>query len=235
MNKLVVVTGGTKGIGRAIVQRFAQSGFDVVTCARSMEDLGRLKREVEERFREVTVFTFETDVSDIKGAKKFCEYTSSLNRLINVLINNTGNFISGNVTTEPDGVLEEMIQTNLYSAYHITRGLLNLMNSREKRHIFNLCSIASIMAYPNGGSYTISKFALLGFSKCLREELKDEGIRVTAVMPGATLTLSWGGTSHRSGRFMPPEDIAESIYAAYALSDRTVVEELVLRPQEGDL
>jgi short-subunit dehydrogenase len=90
------------------------------------------------------------------------------------------------------------------------------------------------MAYPNGGSYTISKFALLGFSKCLREELKDEGIRVTAVMPGATLTPSWEGAGYPAERFMPPEDVAESIFGAYELSDRTVVEEMILRPQKGD-
>ena len=235
MNKLVVVTGGTKGIGRAVVQRFAKSGFDIITCARSAADLKQLKKEVEEQHEGVSVFTIDVDLSDINSIKRFCDEVAAHNRLISILINNAGVFIPGNVTTEPDGVLEQMIQTNLYSAYHITRGVLRLMTGQEKRHIFNLCSIASFMAYPNGGSYTISKFAMLGFTKCLREELKEEGIRVTAVMPGATLTPSWDGTSETADRFMAPEDIAESIYGAYELSDRTVVEELILRPQKGDL
>jgi hypothetical protein len=91
------------------------------------------------------------------------------------------------------------------------------------------------MAYSNGGSYAISKFALLGFSKCLRSELKGHGIRVTAVMPGATLTESWRGTDLNEDRFMKAEDVAETIYSAYTLSDRSVVEEIILRPQLGDL
>jgi short-subunit dehydrogenase len=109
------------------------------------------------------------------------------------------------------------------------------MMRRRDGHIFNLCSIASIMAYPNGGSYSISKFALYGMTKVLRAELKDYGIRVTAVLPGATLTASWEGTDLPPDRFMRPEDVAEAIFAAHAVSKQTVIEELLLRPQLGDL
>ena len=91
------------------------------------------------------------------------------------------------------------------------------------------------MAYPNGGSYAIAKFALLGFSKCLRAEVKTFGIRVTAIMPGATFTDSWQGTSHPQDRFMKPEDVADTVYAAYSLSRHSVVEEIIIRPQLGDL
>jgi len=91
------------------------------------------------------------------------------------------------------------------------------------------------MAYENGGSYCISKFALLGFSKVLRNELKEFGIKVTSVLPGATLTSSWDGVEIPEERFMPAEDIGDSIWDIYKLSDRTVVEEVVLRPQLGDL
>ena len=109
------------------------------------------------------------------------------------------------------------------------------MKTKKHGHIFNLCSIASIKAYPNGGSYAISKFALLGFSKCLREELKPLGIRVTAVMPGATYTSSWDGVDLPEKRFIPVEDIAETIFSAYKLSGRSVVEEILIRPQLGDI
>jgi short-subunit dehydrogenase len=109
------------------------------------------------------------------------------------------------------------------------------MKLNRSGHIFNMCSIASFMAYPNGGSYAISKFALLGFSKCLREELKTFGIRVTAVMPGATKTASWEGVEIPEDRFIKVEDVADSVFAAYALSDRSVIEELIIRPQLGDL
>jgi short-subunit dehydrogenase len=98
-----------------------------------------------------------------------------------------------------------------------------------------MCSIASFQAYRNGGSYAISKFALLGFSKCLREELKEHRIRVTAIMPGATRTRSWEGAGLPDERFIPVEDIAHAVYATYALSPQSVVEELIIRPQEGDI
>ncbi|MBT1712581.1 SDR family oxidoreductase, partial [Fulvivirgaceae bacterium PWU5] len=91
--------------------------------------------------------------------------------------NNTGFFVPGEIASEPDGTLESMINANLYSAYYTTRGLVQIMKERRSGHIFNICSIASIKAYSNGGSYAISKFALLGLSKCLREELKQDNIR----------------------------------------------------------
>jgi hypothetical protein len=98
-----------------------------------------------------------------------------------------------------------------------------------------MCSVASIMAYGNGGSYSISKFALLGFSKSLREELKPYNIKVTAVLPGATLTDSWGGVDLPESRFSKPEDIADLIYSITQISKNSVVEELVIRPQLGDI
>ena len=98
-----------------------------------------------------------------------------------------------------------------------------------------MCSISSIRAYPNGGSYAISKFALLGFSKVLREELKAFNIRVTAILPGATKTASWDGVNLPEDRFMAVEDVADTVYAAYALSGRSVVEEVLIRPQLGDI
>jgi short-subunit dehydrogenase len=131
--------------------------------------------------------------------------------------------------------LETLMEVNLYSAYYLTRAVLPLMLPQRAGHIFNMCSIASIIAYPNGGSYTISKFALLGFSKSLREEMKPKGIKVTAILPGATWTDSWRGADFPENRLMQASDIAKAVWAAYQMSGAAVVEELVIRPQLGDL
>lgn len=235
MNKLIVVTGGTQGIGRAVIEKFGQSGFDIATCSRTMSALRTLQENVRQNQPEVTVFIKQADLSDKKQVRSFCEFVTSLKRPVDVLVNNAGIFIPGEIATEDDDALERMMDANLFSAYNTTRGLLSSMMDHRRGHIFNLCSIASFTAYPNGGSYAISKFALLGFSKCLRAELKGHSIRVTAVMPGATLTESWRGTDQKEERFMKAEDIAETIYGAYMLSDRTVVEEIIMRPQLGDL
>jgi hypothetical protein len=174
-------------------------------------------------------------MADKAQVDKFTKFIDGLQRHVDVLVNNAGYFIPGEISTEPDGTLESMINANLYSAYHTTRGLVQKMKDRKEGHIFNICSIASIKAYANGGSYAISKFAMLGFSKCLREELKPFNIRVTAVMPGATKTRSWEGADFPDERFMKIEDIAETIWAANNLSSRSVVEEIIIRPQLGDI
>ena len=235
MRKLIVVTGGSQGIGRAIIQKFATCDFDAVTCARHAQDLLKLKREIEKSTDGPTVHVRAADVSRKDEARSFADYVLSLNRRIDVLVNNAGYFVPGDISTEPDGNLESMIGANLYSAYHVTRGLVGKMKGTHAGHIFNMCSIASFQAYENGGSYAISKFALLGFSRCLREELKKDGIRVTAVMPGATKTRSWEGADIPDERFMKVEDIAEAIFSAYSLSSNSVVEEIIIRPQLGDI
>ena len=235
MNKLIVVTGGTKGIGRAVLEKFAAMGFDLATCARKTEDLERLKLTLMHDYPDSTVYVKSADLSDKNQVSAFCDFIRGLNRPVDVLVNNAGYFISGAITTEPEGTLESMINANLYSAYYTTRGLIALMKERRAGHVFNICSIASFTAYANGGSYAISKFAMLGLSKCLRAEVREFGIRVTSVMPGATKTESWAGSKEPDERFMKVEDVAETIYAAYALSGRTVMEEVILRPQLGDL
>lgn len=234
MNKLVVVTGGTKGIGRAIIERFALAGFDIATCARKEEDLIKMKEEVEAKHM-VKAFTYKADMSVKNQIIAFAEYVKSINQPVDVLVNNAGYFIPGSVLEEPEGSLESMINSNVYSAYYTSRLLVPAMKLNKKGHVFNMCSIASIKAYPNGGSYAISKFALLGFSKVLREELKEFGVRVTAILPGATRTASWDGVDLPEDRFMKAEDVAETVFAAYSLSERSVVEEILIRPQLGDL
>jgi short-subunit dehydrogenase len=234
MNKLIVITGGTRGIGRAIAEKFASKGFDLVVSARTKKDLDVLQGQLETQYK-IKVMTHSVDMTKKDEVKSFCHAIVGLNRSVDVLVNNAGYFLPGEIAAEPEGTLESMIEANLYSAYYTTRGIVPVMKEHRDGHIFNMCSIASIRAYPNGGSYAISKFALLGFSKCLREELKDQGIRVTSILPGATYTASWEGAGLPESRFIKAEDIADTVYSVYELSKHTVVEEILLRPQLGDI
>lgn len=234
MNKILVVTGGTKGIGRAIVEKFSANGFDAMVSARNLKDLQSLKADVEKQFKN-TVHVFKGDMAVTSDVKAFADFVLSHKLAVDVLVNNAGFFVPGEICTEPEGQLESMINANLYSAYHMTRALSASLKEKKDGHIFNMCSIASFKAYANGGSYAVSKFAMLGLTKCLREELKPHGIRVTAIMPGATKTASWDGVDLPDSRFMKMEDVADAVYAAYALSKNSVVEEIVIRPQLGDI
>jgi len=235
MRKLIVITGGTKGIGRAIVEKFATEGFDVITCARHESELISLKSDIEGLVPDCEVMFRAVDLADKEAVSAFVEFISSMNRPVDVLINNAGIFLPGEAHQEPAGNLEKMIETNLYSAYYLTRGLIEDMKSRGKGYVFNMCSIASILPYEHGSSYSISKHALLGFSKVLREEMKDFGVRVSAILPGPVYTPSWEGSEYPPERFIQPDDIGEAVYSAYNLSRSAVVEEILIRPQLGDI
>jgi NAD(P)-dependent dehydrogenase (short-subunit alcohol dehydrogenase family) len=233
--KNIVVTGASKGIGRAIVLKFAAEGFAIAACGRNESDLKKLEEGVLSLAPSLPHVFICCDMSDIDQVRRFGEKIIATWGSVEILVNNAGVFIPGQVIHEAEGVLQKMIDTNLYSAYNMTRQIVSAMINIRKGHIFNICSIASLHAYANGGSYSISKFAMLGLSKALREELKPHGVKVTSLMPGATLTDSWAGVDMPESRFMKADDIAKLIFDIYHLSDTTVIEEVVLRPVLGDI
>ncbi|PZX48892.1 SDR family oxidoreductase [Algoriphagus chordae] len=234
MSKSILVTGGTKGIGRAIIERFAAEGFDIFTCARNEADLASLKALLGEKYSNIKVLAIQADLSKKADVSRFVNEVKAV-AIPDVLVNNTGVFIPGAIHNEDDGNFEMMMETNLYSAYYLTRGFAQEMIARKSGHIFSMGSVAGLTAYPNGGSYAVSKWAMLGMTKCLREELKPHQIKVTSVLAGATYTSSWEGSDLPVKRFMKPEDVAESVWSAYNLSPQSVVEEIVIRPQLGDI
>lgn len=230
-----VITGATKGIGRSITDKFAMEGFNVAICARSKKDLDELYDELHNKYPDIEIVSQVCDVSDKRQVKSFADLIKSEWSSVEVIVNNAGLFLPGQVHKEKAGTLEKLIKTNLYSAYYLTQYLIKTMIREKHGHIFNICSTASIKPYPSGGSYGISKFALLGFSKNLRMELMPYNIKVTAVIAGATLTASWEGADLPEERFVKPEDISRAIWHAYTLSPQAVVEEILIRPMEGDI
>ncbi|MBN8858876.1 MAG: SDR family NAD(P)-dependent oxidoreductase [Sphingobacteriales bacterium] len=231
----VIITGASKGFGKSIAKIFASHGHNIYICARSTDKLYAVQKELQSQYPGAGVEVMPCDLSLPEEAKAFGKWFLSFNVAPDVLVNNAGLFDPGSVYDEPEGTLERMIAVNLYSAYHLTRTLIPEMTTRRHGHIFNMCSIASLKAYPNGGAYSISKFALAGFSKNLREEMKPFGVKVTAVYPGAAYTDSWAGSGVDPSRIMEADDIARMIYAASLLSPQACVEDIVLRPQLGDL
>ncbi|MBK8483213.1 MAG: SDR family oxidoreductase [Saprospiraceae bacterium] len=230
-----VITGASKGLGKAIAIALVQKGFNVFIHSRSEGDLDKVKQELLALNPKCKVFYFACDISNKDAIKALAISILSVFREVDILINNAGVYLPGTLSAEPEGTLEQLLNTNLYSAYHLTRAILPNMLHRNSGHIFNMCSIASLDSYPGGSSYCISKFALLGFSKCLREELKDKGIRVTSILPGATWSDSWKGANLPIDRIMQATDIAKIVLCAIELSPSAVLEEIIVRPQLGDL
>ena len=231
----VVITGASRGLGRAIAHVFAQNGHNLYISSRSEVALYKVVEELMTGYPEITVKAKAFDLSVKEQAQGFGKWVTDFGVPVDVLVNNAGLFDPGSVYNEPDGTLEHMMAVNLYSAYHVTRSVIDHMIRQKSGHIFNMCSIASLKAYPNGGAYSISKYALAGFSTNLREEMKAFNIKVTAVYPGAAYTDSWEGSGVDRKRIMQADDIAKMIYTASQLSPQACVEEITLRPQLGDL
>lgn len=231
----VVITGASKGFGKAIAERFASEGHNLYVCSRNAVALYKAVDDILTRFPAITVKAKPFDLSIKERARAFGSWIVETGISIDVVVNNAGLFIPGSVHDEEEGTLEKMIEVNLYSAYHVTRALIGKMMEQKSGHIFNMCSIASFQAYNNGGAYSISKFALAGFSKNLREEMKPHGIKVTAVYPGAAMTDSWAGSNVDPNRIMEAADIANIIYACTQLSPQACPEDIIIRPQLGDL
>jgi Short-chain alcohol dehydrogenase of unknown specificity len=230
----VIITGASKGIGRAVAEIFAANGYNLFLCARGEVALYKSLEELMTRYPSVTIRAKPFDLSKKEEAISFGQWCLSFGQP-DILVNNAGLFEPGEVHNEADGVMESQMATNFYSAYHLTRTLLPAMMERKSGHVFNLCSIASLAAYKNGGAYSISKFALYGFNKNLREEMKPHGIKVTALVAGAVMSDSWGNFDNSTNRIMEAEDIARLIYSASCLSPAACVEEILVRPQQGDL
>ena len=231
----IVVTGASKGIGKAIAEKFSVPGNEVFICARNENNLAEFVKETNKKIAGDIIKYYVADLAEKKGVIDFGNWLLSQNTSIDILINNAGQFLPGSVYNEEEGTLEKMIAVNLYSAYHLTRVLLPSMMKRREGHIFNICSIASLQAYNNGGSYSISKFALMGFSKNLREEMKPYNIKVTAIYAGAVFTSSWEGANVEPSRILDVNDIAEIIFSASRLSPQACIEDIIIRPQAGDM
>ncbi|MCB0736805.1 MAG: SDR family oxidoreductase [Bacteroidetes bacterium] len=229
-----MVTGATKGIGRAVVEIFAKNGHNLAICSRNNQELQELANRLKLAYG-VNVYYEQCDVADKSDVEMFAENALAEFGHFDVLINNAGVFMPGAILAEEHETFETMLNTNLVSAYTLTKLIVPYMVIKKSGHVFNICSTASIKAYPNGGSYCISKFALYGMTKVLREELMETGVKVTAILPGPTYSASWHSANIPKERFMMAEEVAQAVYAAFAMPGNAVFEDIVMRPQLGDI
>ncbi len=230
----VVVTGASQGIGRAIAEAFAEEpDARIVLAARSK---GKLEAVAETcRARGAEALVVPTDVTDAATVDRLAEAVLDRWGAPDVLVNNAGAFTYAPIDQLTLEGFREQIEVNLTGTFAVTQAFLPAMRARGTGHLFFMASVASLQAYPGNAGYCAAKHGVRGLARVVREETKDEGLRVTTVIPGATRTPTWDGVALPDERFMSPEDVACAVVDAYHLSDRTVVEEILLRPQEGDV
>jgi NADP-dependent 3-hydroxy acid dehydrogenase YdfG len=230
----VVITGASQGIGRAIAERFAQEPDSrIALLARSEEKLHAVADVCRQFGAEAEPHA--VDVTDEEAVRAAAGQVARRWGAADVLVNNAGAFEPGSVLELSVADFRSQIETNVVSAFAVTQAFLPAMLERRTGSIFFMGSVASVRAYPGSVGYCAAKHAVLGLARVVREETKGRGIRVTTLLPGATLTPTWDGVDLPDTRFMPASDIAEAVFGAYQLSDRSVVEELLIRPQEGDI
>lgn len=230
-----IVTGATKGIGRAVVKHLAANNYNVVLCARNEKELDALLDELRETYPKLSFYGMKADMEYMTEVKEFADF--SLKRLgsVDVLVNNAGLFIPSDLLQEEESSLERQMKVNVYAPHYLSKFIAERMKMKSAGHIFNICSIASINPVISAGSYSISKAALLSLTKILREALMSFGIKVTAILPGATLTDSWSGTTLPSERFVSSDDIASCIINCLQMSAGANVDEVIIRPLKGEI
>ncbi len=232
---LVLVTGASQGIGAVIATVFAAElpGVRLVLVARSRRNLTAVARRC--RQLGAVAEAFPCDVSLAGPVAALAREVKTRFGTVDVLINNAGKFLFATFLGTSTANFDAQHAANLRSMFLVSKAFVPAMVRRGRGDVFNMSSIAGRQVYPEGAAYCVAKFGVTGLTAVMRHELKGRGVRVCGVFPGATWTPSWERSGQTPGRLMPAEDIAHAMLAAYRMSRRTVVEEILLRPQLGDV
>lgn len=232
---LVLITGASQGIGAALARVFARQlrGVRLALVARNAKNLRAVAEECTEIGAEAAAFP--ADTSDEAAVAKLARTVQKRCGPVDVLINNAGKFHGAPFLQTSLADFDAQIAANLRSVFLVSQAFVPAMVERGRGDVFNMGSVASFKALPGMAAYGAAKFAVLGLTRVMREELKPHGVRVCCVMPGGTESPSWDGSGVPAERLMAADDVARAFYDIYRLSRRTVVEEIVLRPQLGDL
>jgi len=231
--KIAAITGGSLGIGFAIAQALADEGCNLIISGRNQ---ARLSRAAKELSKKTKVTALACDVRDPRSVKRmFTAITRKFKRL-DILVNSAGIAHKFKPTVEVS-IKEwtDVVATNLTGTFLVTQAALPLM--RRGGAIVNVLSMSAKRVFPNLAAYNASKFGALGFTNTLREELRQQGIRVIAVLPGSTDTPIWKTLWPEAPRhkMIRPETVAEALVSALKLPPESTVEELAIMPTGGPL
>jgi short-subunit dehydrogenase len=230
-----IITGATKGMGRAIAIAFAHQGINLAVCSRNENDLAAFKKELHQINPAIKVVTMVADGSKKDELLSFAAAAEEQLGFISIVVSSLGMFDPVSILDESDAAFDKQLNTNLMPAYHLYRFFGKKMIAKKEGHFFTICSVAALDPIPAAGTYSVTKFALLGLTKVMRAEMQPHYVKVTAVIPGSTLTNSWKGTTIDKNKFVLPEDVASAVLNIYNMSRGANVEEIIIRPSTGQV
>ncbi len=229
-DKVAIVTGASRGIGRIIALTLAREGARVVVTARSKPQLDELVTQISEDGGDA--LAIEASVSDEEVVQEMINQTLERFGTIDILVNNAGIGRYAEVINYKFDDFKEQIETNLYGTFLPTRAVLPTMLEKKSGSIVNIVSIAGITGFAAGSGYCASKFGIMGFAECLHEEVKAQGIRVTNILPGSVNTTFSGRElpKEEAEKRIQPEDVAKTVLDVLTIPETALISQVIMRP-----
>jgi NADP-dependent 3-hydroxy acid dehydrogenase YdfG len=225
--KVAVVTGASKGIGKAVAVALAAHGVKVVLAARNSALLSSIEREITAAGG--TASAIPTDVTSEHEVQHLINETIRRYGTVDILINNAGVGIFSNVADMTTQAFDEMMNVNLKGVFFCSRAVLPVMKGQKHGEIINVASLAGKNSFAGGSVYSATKWGLIGFSRSLMLEVRDFNIRVVTIAPGSVNT-GFGEKERNEPLIIQPDDIAETVLFALSMPGRVNVSEIDIRP-----
>jgi len=227
-DNVAVVTGASRGIGFAIATELASQGYSLGLIARSKADIEKAARKIQKQFPEVKIITGAFDIANGVKAKDFIRRICAELGSISVMVNNAGYYRSG-TSSMPIDEVQRSLDVNILAAARFVRAVLPSMKKLGRGYIFNIASLAGKEAFPDVGGYSASKFALVGYSSALAQELAPLGIKVTVLCPSWVNTQNAGGAPMKHEHMIQVEDMALTVRYLLSLGATALVREIIIR------
>lgn len=224
---VAIITGASKGIGRAIAISLADHGVRVVLAARNSESLTRLEKEIHSRGGKALAVS--TDVTSDDSVKNLIDETKKHFAAIDILINNAGVGVFNNVVDTTNEEYEKMMNVNLKGVFLCSKAVLPSMIEAKKGEIINIASLAGKNSFSGGAVYSATKWGLIGFARSLMLEVREHNIRVVTICPGSVNTF-FNGRQNDRPMIIQPEDVSETVLFALTMPNRVNVSEIDIRP-----